>query len=212
MSIASFNIRAFLFLNYGQEKVFFSKKNKKIYKPHFIIFIMAEKGSGKKLLAILVVLVAVSLVIDLISLNTLYSISKSGNLGGELATESPYYSSSSYSSSPIYTSSYKEDACYSTCSGSCTSFWSNWMSACKSNCNSLYPSAATNSTQAAKLKTCKRLCNNAGQFNCRAACEDKIGSPYSEYCCYSDYTVDYGTGSFSCIDFSYQDTKPFPTA
>ena len=47
---------------------------------------MAEKKSEKKLLALLVILVALSLVVDLLSLNVLYSIAVNEGLKGELAT------------------------------------------------------------------------------------------------------------------------------
>ena len=53
---------------------------------------MAEKKSAKKLLALLLVLVALSLVVDLLSLNMLYDISKSDNINlkGGLFTLSQY--------------------------------------------------------------------------------------------------------------------------
>jgi len=57
------------------------------------MFIMAEKESAKKWLALLVVLVALSLVIDLLSLNVLYGINNAASSGsGELAAVSPYRS------------------------------------------------------------------------------------------------------------------------
>ncbi len=52
---------------------------------------MAEKKSEKKLLAILVVLVAVSLVVDLLSLNVLYNVADESGLKGSLATSSGSY-------------------------------------------------------------------------------------------------------------------------
>ena len=51
---------------------------------------MTEKKSERKLFTILMVLVVFSLVVDLISLNTLYNIAESENLKGELATLSGY--------------------------------------------------------------------------------------------------------------------------
>ncbi len=45
---------------------------------------MAEKRSEKKWLVLLVILVALSLVVDLLSLNVLYSIAQESGLGGSL--------------------------------------------------------------------------------------------------------------------------------
>jgi len=50
---------------------------------------MVKEDVTKKWLVLLIVLVALSLVVDLLSLNVLYSIGDGGNLEGELA-ESPY--------------------------------------------------------------------------------------------------------------------------
>jgi len=58
-----------------------------------------------KLIVLLVVLIVASLVVDLVSLNVLYSISKGSGLKGKLATTSPSYSSDDESS----TSGYWED-------------------------------------------------------------------------------------------------------
>ena len=67
-------------------------ESRNIYKPLSIMFSMAEKESAKKWLALLVVLVALSLVIDLLSLNVLYGINNTASSGsGELAA-SPYRS------------------------------------------------------------------------------------------------------------------------
>ena len=49
---------------------------------------MAEKDVTKKLLVLLVILVALSLVVDLVSLNVLYGISNKTGLKGSLASES----------------------------------------------------------------------------------------------------------------------------
>ena len=58
----------------------------KIYKYDFLKIIMAEKRNEKKLLVLLVVIVALSLVVDLLSLNVLYSIAGAMQRGeGELA-------------------------------------------------------------------------------------------------------------------------------
>lgn len=62
-----------------------------IYKPLLIRGVMAEKRSEKKLIVLLVVLVAASLVVDLLSLHVLYSLDNMQGLKGSLATTPPWY-------------------------------------------------------------------------------------------------------------------------
>ena len=50
---------------------------------------MAKEDSEKKWLAILVVLMVVVLVVDLLSLNVLYKLTKESELDGELAARKP---------------------------------------------------------------------------------------------------------------------------
>jgi hypothetical protein len=69
--------------------IFIFRELRNIYKLFFVIISMVEKDVTKKWLVLLIVLVALSLVVDLLSLNVLYSIGKeSSDPGaGELFSE-----------------------------------------------------------------------------------------------------------------------------
>ena len=126
---------------------------------------MAEKEGAKKWLVLLVILFALSLVVDLLSLNVLYTISSSGDLGGELGLMAVSSSSSSW----------KDDACVAFCSDDCSGFWSEYKSSCDSNCKTQYGGPA----YSVELKKCLSKCKATTWTNeeCAADCRGITGNP-----------------------------------
>ena len=95
---------------------------------------MAEKKSEKKFFVLLVVLVVLSLGVNLLSLNVLYTLGKASNLGGEFANIIRETSSDESGCSVVTTSGFSSASCEDNCAMS----WNNcFFSACESrySCN-----------------------------------------------------------------------------
>ena len=95
---------------------------------------MVKKENTKKWLVLLVVLVAISLVVDLLSLNVLYGISEAGGLEGELRTEAYY--TYSYKDDPYFEDCY-DDCVEDSCSDYCGDYEDPYYTECLGDCKDI---------------------------------------------------------------------------
>ena len=88
--------------------------------------------STKKWLVLLVVLVALVLVAELLSLNVLYGLVRSSGLGGELAQ---YGYSATGSATSSSSGSWRNSPSYLSCMSGCSSTWNS----CYDECDAYFP-------------------------------------------------------------------------
>ena len=117
---------------------------------------MVKENSEKKWLVLLVILVAIVLVVELLSLNVLYGLANSSALGGELATTYAS-SSSSGSNDPCFACDKKHDACDRDCKTGCQK---SSDPDCLPKCQAVCDSAHNNCDAAACYTASSPICSS----------------------------------------------------